>query len=64
MKKIFVGGIKEDTTEDQIRGVFSQFGTLESVEMIKEKGTDKVRGFCFVTFDDYDAVDKAVCKYW
>lgn len=63
VKKMFVGGMKDDTTEDQVRSVFSEFGEIEQIDMITDKATGKTRGFCFVTFDDYDSVDKCVCKY-
>lgn len=62
VKKMFVGGMKDDTTEEQIRDAFSQYGEIENIEMIKDKGTDKYKGFCFVTFQDYDPVDKLVLK--
>nr|KAG5691711.1 hypothetical protein BaRGS_029476 [Batillaria attramentaria] len=54
VKKMFVGGLKDDTTEEQIRECFS--GNITEVEMIKDKMTGKSRGFCFVTFDDTDTV--------
>lgn len=57
---MFVGGLKDDTTEDMIRDCFS--GNIEAVEMIKDKASGKSRGFCFVTFDDPDTVDKHVCE--
>jgi len=60
VSKMFVGGLKDDTTEDMVRDVFS--GKIEMVEMIKDKATGKSRGFCFVTFNDYDTVDKHVLK--
>ena len=60
VKKMFVGGLKDDTTEDMIRDTFN--GKIDSVEMIKDKATGKSRGFCFITFDDPDTVDKHVCK--
>lgn len=63
MKKLFVGGIKEDTTEDDVREFFCSKGKIESIDMITDKGTGKKRGFCFITFEDYDSVDKLVCKY-
>ncbi|XP_076456202.1 heterogeneous nuclear ribonucleoprotein A1-like [Babylonia areolata] len=61
--KIFVGGIKDGTTDDMIRDAFS--GNITKVELIKDKNTGKLRGFCFVTFDDSDTVDKHVLtKYF
>ncbi|KAK7092667.1 heterogeneous nuclear ribonucleoprotein A3 homolog 1-like isoform X2 [Littorina saxatilis] len=60
VKKMFVGGMKDDTMEDQVREVFAEFGEIDQIDMITDKATGKTRGFCFVTFADYDAVDKAV----
>ncbi|KAH9490551.1 Heteroproteinous nuclear ribonucleoprotein 87F [Bulinus truncatus] len=62
VKKMFIGGMKDDTTEEHIREVFSPFGAIESVDIVTDKNTGKVRGFAFVTFEDYDSVDKAVLK--
>lgn len=62
VKKMFVGGLKEDTKEDMIRDVFAEFGEIELIELITDKGTGKTKGFCFVTFNDYDPVDKLVLK--
>lgn len=61
VQKMFVGGLKDDTTEEMVRECFG--GDIESVEMIKDKTTGKSRGFCFVTFSDADTVDKHVCMY-
>lgn len=60
VNKMFVGGLKEDTTEEMIRSVFSEYGTITEIEMIPDKSTGKIKGFCFVTFNDYDPVDKCV----
>lgn len=62
MKKIFVGGIKEDTDEEHLRDYFSQFGKIEEVNIMTEKNSDKRRGFAFITFDDHDSVDRIVSK--
>lgn len=62
VKKMFVGGMKDDTTEDMVRDTFSQYGDIEQIEMIQDKATGKIKGFCFVTFSDYDPVDKLVLK--
>jgi heterogeneous nuclear ribonucleoprotein A1/A3 len=63
VKKLFVGGLREDVTEDTLRDYFSRFGTVTSAVHVTEKGTSKKRGFGFVEFDDYDAVDKACREY-
>uniref|UniRef100_A0A3B4DJD9 RRM domain-containing protein n=1 Tax=Pygocentrus nattereri TaxID=42514 RepID=A0A3B4DJD9_PYGNA len=63
VKKIFVGGIKEDTDEEHLRDYFSQFGKIEEVNIMTEKNSDKRRGFAFITFDDHDAVDRIVSGY-
>jgi len=62
VKKVFVGGLKEDMGEDDIRTYFEQFGKIVTVTRLTEKDTGKPRGFGFVEFDDYDPVDKAILK--
>lgn len=63
VKKIFVGGIKEDTEESQLRDYFEQFGKIEVIDIMTDRNTGKKRGFAFVTFDDHDSVDRIVSKY-
>jgi len=60
--KMFIGGIKDDTTESHVRETFEEFGNIAKVELITDKNTGKAKGFCFLTFDDHDAVDKCVLK--
>ncbi|XP_059384935.1 heterogeneous nuclear ribonucleoprotein A1-like isoform X4 [Carassius carassius] len=62
VKKMFVGGIKEDTDEEHLREYFTQFGKIEEVNIMTEKNSDKRRGFAFITFDDHDAVDRIVIQ--
>lgn len=63
MKKIFVGGIKEDTEEGHLRDYFQEFGKIEAIEIMIDHKTGNKRGFAFVTFDDHDAVDRIVSKW-
>ncbi|XP_016108658.1 heterogeneous nuclear ribonucleoprotein A0-like [Sinocyclocheilus grahami] len=60
VKKIFIGGLKDDIEEDHLRDCFSQFGAVEKAEVITDKETGKKRGFGFVYFEDNDSADKAV----
>ncbi|XP_010792798.1 heterogeneous nuclear ribonucleoprotein A3 isoform X1 [Notothenia coriiceps] len=62
VKKIFVGGIKEDTEEYHIREHFEKYGKIECIDIIEERSTGKKRGFCFVSFEDHDTVDKIVAQ--
>ncbi|XP_037354674.1 heterogeneous nuclear ribonucleoprotein A1-like [Talpa occidentalis] len=62
VKKIFVGGIKEDTEEHHLRDYFEQYGKIEVIEIMTDQGSGKKRGFAFVTFDDHDSVDKIVIQ--
>ncbi|KAK5613838.1 hypothetical protein CRENBAI_015718 [Crenichthys baileyi] len=62
VKKIFVGGIKEDTEEHHIREYFEKYGKIDCIDIMEERSTGKKRGFCFVSFDDHDTVDKIVAQ--
>jgi len=61
-KKLFVGSISDETTEDELKEYFAQFGNVTGVNLVTEKDSDKRRGFGFVEFDDYDPVDKVVLR--
>lgn len=61
-EKMFIGGMKDGTTEDDIRTVFGEFGGIKTVTIVTDKATGKMKGFGFVEFEDYDSVDKAVLK--
>jgi len=62
IKKIFVGGIKDDTEESHLKDHFSKYGDIEIIEVLEDRETRKKRGFAFVTFSDHDTVDKIVSQ--
>ncbi|MEO0004882.1 MAG: RNA-binding protein [candidate division WOR-3 bacterium] len=47
-KRVFVGNLPFSATEDQLRNLFGQHGEVTSVEIIKDKFTERSRGFAFV----------------
>lgn len=61
---MYLTGVKEGIDQNDLQEYFSEFGTVESVEIIVDHETQKSRGFAFVSFSDYDAVDKIVSKFY
>ena len=62
VKKVFVGGVKDSVSDEDLQMYFSSFGNVQAVEMITDRETGRKRGFGFITFDDCDSVDKIVRK--
>ena len=60
-KKIFVGGVSQDTSSEEVKAYFSQFGKVEETVMLMDQQTKRHRGFGFVTFENEDVVDR-VCE--
>lgn len=56
-KKVFLGGLSLDTTEDEIREVLSRAGELDEVTVIREKESERPRGFGFAVFKSVDSVE-------
>jgi len=58
VKKLYVGSLTEDMTDEDLEEYFKQFGPVTNVEQMKWNDTGKKRGFGFIEFDDTDPVDK------
>lgn len=58
--KIYVGNLNYSTTEDELRDAFSAFGTVTSVNIIKDRFTDQSKGFAFVEMGDGEEAKKAI----
>ncbi|KAK3750352.1 hypothetical protein QZH41_010268, partial [Actinostola sp. cb2023] len=62
VKKIFVGGLKAETSNEQIEEYFMEkYAPVKEIEYITEHSSNKRRGFCFVSFESEDTVDK-ICE--
>lgn len=51
-KKIYVGNLPFTATDDEVRDLFSEYGTVESVNLITDRDTGRPRGFGFVEMAD------------
>jgi len=47
-KKLYVGGLPHNVTDDILENLFSAYGTVESATLIIDKTTDLPQGFGFV----------------
>jgi RNA recognition motif-containing protein len=51
-KKIYVGNLSLDATEEQVREMFVKFGKVDSIAMINDRSSGQFRGFCFIVMEE------------
>ncbi len=61
--KLFVGNLSYETTSDEIRGLFSEVGVVESCNLIVDRDTDRSKGFAFVEMNSVDEANAAKVKF-
>ncbi|PIR61591.1 MAG: RNA-binding protein [Candidatus Pacebacteria bacterium CG_4_10_14_0_8_um_filter_43_12] len=59
-KKIFVGNLSYNLTEDEVRNVFSQYGEIEDLRWITDRMSGRFKGLCFITYTTEEAAQKAI----
>lgn len=59
-KKLYVGSLPYSITEDELRELFSPFGTVESARIITDKFTGQSKGFGFVEMASNEDALKAI----
>ncbi|XP_077360785.1 heterogeneous nuclear ribonucleoprotein D-like isoform X1 [Festucalex cinctus] len=62
VKKIFVGGLNPEATEESIRAHFGTFGEIETIELPLDPKSKKRRGFIFITYKEEASVKKCLEK--
>ncbi len=60
MLNIYVGNLSFETTEDDLRGLFSEYGEIQRVAIITDRDSGRSRGFGFVEMVDDAAGNKAI----
>ena len=60
MKKIYVGNLSFNTSEDELRTLFEEHGSVSSASLVMDRETGRPRGFGFIEMDDDAAADAAM----
>lgn len=55
MKKIFVGSLATNTTEESLQALFSEYGTVHSVKLVKDLFSGGCKGFGFLEMEGHEA---------
>jgi RNA recognition motif-containing protein len=61
--KLYVGNLSYSTSEDDLRNLFAQAGTVTSVELIKDRATGSSKGFAFVQMSSQTEAEKAITMF-
>lgn len=59
-KKLFITSLPSNTTKDSLHGLFSQFGPIKSLNLIKDVRTNKCKGFAFLVFENSPSAKNAI----
>ncbi|MDR1196914.1 MAG: RNA-binding protein [Candidatus Nomurabacteria bacterium] len=58
--KLYVGGLPYATKEDELEELFAAYGKVVSAAIVKDKFTEKSRGFGFVEMDNAEEAQAAI----
>ncbi len=62
-KKLYIGNLPFNTTEEELQKLFSQAGEVASVEVIKDRDTGSSKGFAFVEMGSQLEAEKAISTF-
>jgi len=61
--RIYVGNLNKSTTQEEIKTLFAQAGTVSSVDLVMDKGSGLSKGFAFVAMPTQAEADKAISMF-
>lgn len=61
--KLYVGNLSFSTTEDTLRTLFAQAGTVSAAELIKDRFTGQSKGFAFIEMGSQAEAEKAISMF-
>lgn len=63
VKKLYVGNLSYDMTQEQLQELFAQVGTVASVSIITDRDTGRSKGFAFVEMDTEENAQEAIKRF-
>ena len=61
--KLYVGNMSYNTSEDELRTLFSEVGTVTDLVIIMDKFSGRPKGFGFITMSSEEEASAAIEKY-
>jgi cold-inducible RNA-binding protein len=58
--RIYAGNLSYSTDSEELRTLFSEFGSVDSAEVIIDRSTNRSKGFGFVEMSDEEAARSAI----
>ncbi len=60
MNKIYVGNLSFNTTESELEELFGQYGKVVEVALIRDRISNRLKGFGFITFESQQEAESAL----
>ena len=60
MNKIYVGNLSFNTTEEALEELFGQYGKITEIALIRDRFSNQLKGFGFITFDSQKEAQNAL----
>jgi len=61
--RLYVGGLSLSTDEDEVRELFSQIGEVLSCRLVRDRDSDKSRGFAFIEMASEAEAQRAISQF-
>lgn len=60
MNKVYVGNLSFNTTEQELEELFGQYGKVAEVALIRDRISNRLKGFGFITFETQQEAESAL----